>query len=150
MLPSVRRATHLDSKKNSGAVAFTRCEGQILYAVLRDSTGVCGFPTGPVADAETDMQAAGHLICVETGLLPALIDGFCLRWVYPHSDGSGVQREDVFFLAAFHGDLPDRQAGDVQQIHLLPFLQALNLISDESCRRLLGAAHTFLTGGVDG
>ena len=134
-------------EKSSGAVVFTRRNGQILYLIVQEKAGACSFPKGHREENETEMETARREIFEETGLQPQFISGFFQQDEYHLSEKPGTWKQVTYFLAEFGNETPIPQEGEIRQIHLVPYEQALQLFYHENNRRILTAAHTFLTKG---
>lgn len=128
-----------------GAVVFTRREGQPLFVIVREQPGSYSFPKGHMEDDETEIETARREIFEETGLQPVFVEGFYQREEYHLSERPGTWKRVTYFLAEF-GDAPlHAQEGEIRQILLLPYEEALALFPHESSRRILTAAYEFLT-----
>ena len=134
-------------EKSSGAVVFTRRNGQLLYVIVQEKAGACSFPKGHREGNETAMETARREIFEETGLRPQFISGFFQQDEYHLSEKPGTWKQVTYFLAEFGDETPIPQEGEIRQIHLVPYEQALQLFCHENNRRILTAAHAFLTKG---
>lgn len=134
-------------EKSSGAVVFTRRNGQLLYVIVQEKAGACSFPKGHREGNETAMETARREIFEETGLRPQFISGFFQQDEYHLSEKPGTWKQVTYFLAEFGDETPIPQEGEICQIHLVPYEQALQLFCHENNRRILTAAHAFLTKG---
>ena len=134
-------------EKSSGAVVFTRRNGQLLYVIVQEKAGACSFPKGHREGNETAMETARREIFEETGLRPQFISDFFQQDEYHLSEKPGTWKQVTYFLAEFGDETPIPQEGEIHQIHLVPYEQALQLFCHENNRRILTAAHAFLTKG---
>ena len=134
-------------EKSSGAVVFTRRNGQLLYVIVQEKAGACSFPKGHREGNETAMETARREILEETGLRPQFISGFFQQDEYHLSEKPGTWKQVTYFLAEFGDETPIPQEGEIRQIHLVPYEQALQLFCHENNQRILTAAHAFLTKG---
>ena len=134
-------------EKSCGAVVFTRRNEQLLYLIVQEKAGACSFPKGHNEGNETEMETARREIFEETGLRPQFLSGFFQQDEYHLSEKPGTWKQVTYFLAEFGNEVPIPQEGEIRQIHLVPYEQALQLFCHENNRRILTAAHTFLTKG---
>ena len=63
-------------EKSCGAVVFTRINSEIKYLLIRNLTGIYGFPKGHVKQGETEEETALREIFEEVGLSVKLLPGF--------------------------------------------------------------------------
>lgn len=134
-------------EKSCGAIVFTRQNGQILYAVVQERAGTYSFPKGHMEGDETELETARREIFEETGLRPQFVSGFSQRDEYHLSEKPGTWKQVTYFLAEFGEESLVPQEGEIRQICLVPYEQALQLFCHENNRRILTAAHDFLTKG---
>ena len=135
-------------ERSCGAVVFTRQADQILYIVLQEQSGAYSFPKGHMEAGETELATARREILEETGLQPAFLPGFCQQEEYHLAEKPGTWKQVTYFLAESAGESPRPQESEIRRILLLPYEQALPLFRFEGTRRILTAAHAFLTEGA--
>lgn len=128
-----------------GAIVFTRHSGQIRFVIVQEQAGAYSFPKGHMEGDETEQETARREIFEETGLCPAFLPGFYMQDEYDLSEKPGTRKRVTYFLAEFGDEPLVPLHGEIQRIHLLPYEEALALFDHESTRRILSAAHTFLT-----
>lgn len=128
-----------------GAVVFTRRKGEILYVLVEEKSGAFSLPKGHMEGDETEMETARREIFEETGLRPAFVEGFCMQDEYRLSEKPNTSKRVTYFLAEFGDEPLIPRAGEIMSIRLLPCEQALPLFKHENTRRILCAAHAFLT-----
>ena len=134
-------------ERSCGAVVYTLRSGQPLYVILQERPGGYSFPKGHMEGDETELETARREILEETGLQPAFISGFCLKDEYHLSEKPGTWKQVTYFLAEFGDETPIPRQGEIRQLLLLPCEQALGLFQHENTRRILLAAHAFITAG---
>lgn len=133
-------------EKSCGAVVFTREEGVVKYVIIRSPEGFYGYPKGHMESGETEEQTALREIKEETGLDVSLLVGFRTE------DGHALEREGrpdvwkaiVYFLAEYSGQTLRAQEGEVTEILLMTFDEAMAAFQFESSRRILREAHDYL------
>jgi len=130
--------------KSCGAVVFTRKDGQIQYVIVREVSGFCSFPKGHVEAGETEEQTAIREIYEETGLTPTLISGFREVEEYIPAEMPDVKRQVVYFLAKFEDQELQTRPGEIDEVMLLSYEQALESFEYESQKNILKAAKDFL------
>ncbi len=131
-----------------GAVVYTRKNGIPCYVIVREQAGAYSFPKGHMEAGETEMETARREIWEETGLRPVFLDGFLERDEYALAEKPGTRKRVTYFLAEFENQAPTARPGEIREILLLPYEQALNYFDHEGARRILTAAHAFLTGSA--
>ncbi len=137
-------------EESCGAIVFTRRNGQLLYVIVRESTGAFSFPKGHVEQGETEMQTAAREIREETGLQPVFLDGFRETDAYDLSEKPGTRKQVVYFLAEFRQETPVPPPREILEIRLLPCVEAMKCFPHAGSRRVLAAADRFLTNRSDG
>lgn len=129
-----------------GAVVYMRREGQCWFVLVQEQSGAYSFPKGHMEDGETEMETARREIFEETGLRPAFLDGFRETDEYDLSEKPGTRKRVVYFLAECAGEALTPQQGEIRKIVMLPYDEAMRCFDYEGTRRVLAAAHRFLTG----
>lgn len=132
------------SEKSCGAVVFTRMDDEIRYVLIRQRSGMFGFPKGHVEGNETEKETALREIREETGLTPRLIEGFRETEEYVLNSAEGVRKTVVYFLAGFSGQDIVIQPEELSGASLVCCEEAMKLLQFEGKRRILRAAHDFL------
>ena len=132
-------------ERSCGAVAFTRKEGKLLFVIVREMAGAYSFPKGHMEGNETEEETARREILEETGLRPRFLPGFRQQDEYDLAERPGFRKRVTYFLAEFEGGTLTPCPGEIRQILLLPYEQALTYFEHESTRRILSAAYAFLT-----
>ena len=133
-------------EKSCGAVVYT-CKGETIhYVIIRSPEGFYGYPKGHMEAGETEEETALREIREETGLDVKLVDGFRTIDEHPHvrPGKPTVMKRMVYFLAEFSGQTPCAQEGEVTEIKLLSFEEAMGVFQFESSRRILREANKFL------
>lgn len=128
-----------------GAIVFTRRNGQILYVIVQEQGGAYSFPKGHMEGDETEIETARREIFEETGLHPEFLPGFRQQDEYALSEKPGTSKRVTYFLAEFKDESLIPLEGEIRRISLLPYEQALTLFEHKNTRRILTAAHEFLT-----
>jgi len=135
----------MNLEKSCGAVVFTRRNGQILYLIVEEQSGFHSFPKGHMEDGETEIDTARREIFEETGLQPEFLEDFCLQDEYHMAEKPGTRKRVIYFLAEFGTENLVPQESEIRKILLLPYEESLNIFEHENNRRVLMAAHEFLT-----
>lgn len=133
-------------EKSCGAVVFTREGGTVKYVIIRSTEGIYGYPKGHMEPGETEEQTALREIKEETGLDVTLLPGF--RTEDSHAlvrEGRpDVTKHIAYFLAEYTGQALRAQAGEVSEIRLMTFDEAMAAFQFESSRRILQEAAGIL------
>lgn len=132
-------------ERSCGAVVFTRKEGRPLFVIVREMAGAYSFPKGHMEGNETEEETARREIFEETGLLPSFLPGFREQDEYDLAERPGFRKRVTYFLAEFEGGPLTPRPGEIREILLLPYEQAVTYFEHESSRRILSAAYAFLT-----
>lgn len=135
----------MNREYSCGAVVFTMRGGQPLYVLVQEQSGAYSLPKGHMEGDETEIETARREIFEETGLRPGFLSGFRLQEEYHLSEKPGVRKRVTYFLAEFQNEPLIPREGEIRAIRLLPYEQALALFKHENTRRILTAAHEFLT-----
>lgn len=135
----------LNQEKSCGAVVFTRRNGEILFVIVQEASGAYSFPKGHVEGSETEMQTAAREIREETGLFPVFLPGFREADEYDLSEKHGTHKQVVYFLAEYGGEPLIPRQGEIRQILLLPYAEAMQCFQHEGVKRILTAAQAFLS-----
>ena len=130
-------------EKSCGAVVFIRWDKEVRYIVVEQLNGVFGFPKGHVKEGETEEETAEREIYEETGLFVRLIKGFRTETEYPIRDGAAMKKV-VCFLAESLPGLPERQEDEIKSIRIVPFDEAVELVTFEDTKRIFRDANAFL------
>lgn len=128
-----------------GAVVFTRRSGEILYVLVEEQSGAYSLPKGHMEGDETEIETARREIFEETGLRPVFLEGFRMQDEYQLAEKPGTSKRVTYFLAEFGDEALTPREGEIMSIRLLPCEQALPLFRHGTTRRILSAAHAFLT-----
>lgn len=128
-----------------GAVVFTWREGQPLYVLVQEQSGSFSLPKGHMEGDETELETARREIFEETSLKPRFLDGFYMRDEYQLFEKPDTSKRVTYFLAEFGDESLIPREGEIKSIRLLPYGEASGLFKHESTRRILSAAHAFLT-----
>ena len=86
-------------EKSCGAVVFTRINNQIKYLLIRNLTGIYGFPKGHVEQGETEEETALREVFEEVGLAVKLLPGFRSQDEHPIPQKENTIKQIVYFLA---------------------------------------------------
>ena len=130
-------------ERSCGAVVFTREGGEIRYVVVTEKGGAHSFPKGHMEGGETEEETAAREVFEETGLRPRFIPGFRQKDEYPLPAQPGVRKRVVYFLAEYRNQALTPRPGEIREVRVLPFKEALSCFEHESTRRVLRAARAF-------
>ena len=132
-------------QKSCGAVVFTRQDNKILYVIIRQTNGDYGFPKGHTEPGEDEKTTALREIREEVGITAEIRYGFRKETSYPFPNKPRVIKQVVYFLAEYAGQEIACQQSEVSAAYLLPFEQALELLTFRETKNILTEAHTLLT-----
>ena len=127
---------------SAGAITFTVKDDEILYLLIRDFHGNWGFPKGHLEEGESEEEAAVREISEEAGIAIRLDNSFKeeLRYVMPN----GILKISIYFLGEYENQIPVRQAEEVDEIRLLPYDEAMDLLTFDNMKEVLSKAQEYL------
>ena len=133
-------------EKSCGAVVFTRSHNEIQYLIIRNLTGIYGFPKGHVEPGETEEQTALREVFEEVGLSVNLLSGFRSEDKYPIPQKENTTKHVVYFLGEYCNQEFAYQKEELTDALLLNYETAMTLFQLESSKRILTEANDFLLG----
>ena len=133
-------------EKSCGAVVFTRCNKEIQYLLIRNLTGVYGFPKGHVEQGETEEQTALREVFEEVGLSVKLLPSFRCEDEHPIPQKENTIKQIVYFLGEYCNQQFAYQKEELTDALLLDYETAMSLFQFESSKRILTEANDFLLG----
>lgn len=127
---------------SAGAIIYTYINNEINYLVIKDFHGNYGFPKGHIENNETQIEAALREIKEEVGLEVSLDENFIqeLNYVMPN----GKDKRSIYYLAEYKDQTPVKQLEEVDEILLLPYNEALNILTFDNMKEVLIKAHEYL------
>lgn len=127
---------------SAGAITYTVKGDEILYLLIRDFHGNWGFPKGHLEEGESEEEAAVREISEEAGIAIRLDNSFKeeLRYVMPN----GILKISIYFLGEYENQIPVRQAEEVDEIRLLPYDEAMDLLTFDNMKEVLSKAQEYL------
>lgn len=131
-------------EKSCGTVTFTRADGEIKYLLTKTDYGVYGFAKGHVEERESERQTAVRETWEETSVTPKIVGGF--RKTIQYKLKNGNEKTVVFFLGDFGTQHPCHNDGFENMTYaIVPYEEALELLTFDNTKRILKSAHAFLT-----
>ena len=134
-------------ERSCGAVVYTVRDGQRLYLVEHTPSGKYVLPKGHVEAGETEQETALREIKEETGLDVQFLGDF--RAADAHAlvrEGRpDVTKQITYFLAEYKGQAFRPQPGEISQIRLMTFEEALDAFQYESSKRILREAAAYVS-----
>ena len=129
-------------EKSAGAVLYTIIENKINYLISLDFHNNWGFPKGHLENNETEVEAALREIKEEVGIDATIDDKFRKELIYVMPNG--IEKHSVYYLGKFDDQIPKRQIEEVQEIRILSYEQAYELLSFDDSKKLLVQANLYL------
>ena len=131
------------TERSAGAITYTMKDNTILYLLIRDFHGNYGFAKGHLEENESDEEAALREIREECGICVCLDPSFKeeQHYIMPN----GVVKTVVYYLGFYEKQTPVPQPEEVQQILLLPYEEAMQILTFDIMKESLQRAHHFLT-----
>lgn len=133
-------------EKSCGAVVFTRINGEIKYLLIRNLTGIYGFPKGHIEQGETEEQTALREIVEEVGLSVKFLSGFRIEDKFLIPQKENTLKQIVYFLGEYNNQEFTYQKEELTDALLLDYETAMTLFQFESNKKILTEANNFLLG----
>ena len=131
-------------EKSCGAVVFTRMNNEIQYLLIRNLTGIYGFPKGHVEQGETEEQTALREVFEEVGLAVKLVSGFRCEDEHPIPQKENTMKQIVYFLGEYSNQEFTYQIEELTDALLTDYETAMTLFQFDSSKRILTEANNFL------
>lgn len=132
------------TEKSCGTILYTVINKKRLFVIVKTLNSNCyGFPKGHVEDGENEEETALRETLEETSIDAEIIYGFrrSINYTLPN----GLHKTVVYFLAKYNGQTAYISHDyEIQEILILPFEEAYNLLSHNSLKRLLGEANDWI------
>ena len=128
---------------SAGAVLYTIVDNRINYLISLDFHNNWGFPKGHLENNETLTQAALREIKEEVGIDAELDTNFSEELIYTMPNG--IEKHSIYFIGKFINQIPQKQIEEVQDIKILPYEKALELITFDNMKDILIKANSYLT-----
>ena len=133
-------------EKSCGAVVFTRINNEIKYLLIRNLTGIYGFPKGHVEQGETEEQTALREVFEEVGLAVNLLPSFRSEDEHPIPQKENTIKQIVYFLGEYCNQQFTYQKEELTDALLVDYETAMTLFQFDSSKRILTEANNFLLG----
>ena len=131
-------------EKSCGAVVFTRMNNEIKYLLIRNLTGIYGFPKGHVEQGETEEQTALREVFEEVGLAVKLVSGFRCEDEHPIPQKENTMKQIVYFLGEYSNQEFTYQKEELTDALLTDYETAMTLFQFDSSKKILTEANNFL------
>ena len=128
-----------------GAVAYTMKTGEPLYVIVQEMEGAYSFPKGHMEGNETEIETARREVFEEIGLRPVFQEGFRETDEYDLAEKPGTRKRVTYFLADIGEEQPVAKPGEIRNVRLMRFEEALPCFNHEGTQRVLSTAHRILT-----
>ena len=129
-------------EKSAGAVLYTIIDDKIHYLISLDFHNNWGFPKGHLEQGETIVQAALREIKEEVGIDAVLDTDFKEELIYTMPNG--IEKHSIYYVGRYTDQNPIKQLEEVQDINILPYEQAIDLISFDSVKDVLEKANKYI------
>lgn len=132
-------------EKSCGAVVFTRINNEIKYLLIRNLTGIYGFPKGHVEGNEAEEETALREVLEETGVTVNLVPGFRTVDEHPIPQKENTMKQIVYFLGEYCDQEFHFQKEELTDALLVDYETAMSLFQFDNSKRILTAANRFLS-----
>ena len=120
---------------SAGAIVYTILNSKPYYLVICNHEGDWGFPKGHREENESIKETASREIQEETGIKVDLDDSFMRALEYVV----------YYFLASYKDQKPEKQEEEVKEIKLLPYEEALKILSYDDMKEIFKEAHKVIS-----
>ena len=127
---------------SAGAIVYTHIDNELHYLVIKDFHNNYGFPKGHLEQGETVSEAAKREIKEETGIDIKLNPYFIEELRYPLPNGN--DKLSIYFLGYYIDQKPHEQLEEVQEILLLRYEEALDILTFDSMKQILIKANNYI------
>jgi len=142
---------------SAGAIIYTVKNGGILFLLVYSAkNSQWGFPKGHIEKGETEIQAAKREIFEETGISELefagnfkCTDSYRTKGVLPHTLGSIITKNVIYYLCRTQSDFVDRNNGEIEKCGWFDFESAQKVLKYNAQKLMLKKAKDFLQGGKD-
>jgi NADH pyrophosphatase NudC (nudix superfamily) len=117
---------------------------EIQYLLIRNLTGIYGFPKGHVEQGETEEQTALREVFEEVGLAVKLVSGFRSEDEHPIPQKENTMKQIVYFLGEYSNQEFTYQKEELTDALLTDYETAMTLFQFDSSKRILTEANNFL------
>ncbi|MDD3066141.1 MAG: NUDIX domain-containing protein [Endomicrobiaceae bacterium] len=140
---------------SAGAIIYTVKNGDILFLLVYSAKNLqWGFPKGHIEEGETEIQAAKREIFEETGISELefagnfkCTDSYKTKGVLPHTLGSIITKNVIYYLCRAQSDFVDRNNGEIEKCGWFDFESATKVLKYSAQKLMLKKAKDFLQGG---
>ncbi len=125
-----------------GAILYTMDHGKMKFLLIKDFHGNYGFPKGHTEKGETLEETALREIREEVGLKVCLDTSFEeeLNYIMPN----GIAKKSIYYLASYQDQEPVRQEEEVEEIRLVEYEEALELLTFANMKEVLIKAKRYI------
>lgn len=127
---------------SAGAILYTKIDNEIHYLLIKDFHNNWGFPKGHLENDETFKQAAIREIKEEVGIDVNINGTFKTELVYKMPNG--IEKHSLYYIAEFAKQVPNRQLEEVQEIKILKYDDAYDLLTFDNMKQTLKQAHKYI------
>lgn len=127
---------------SAGTILYTIIDNQIYFLLSLDFHSNWGFPKGHLEENETCIQAAIRETKEEVGIDVIIDDKFKEEIIYKLPNGN--EKHAIYFIGKYLNQTPVKQIEEVQDIKILPFEEAFNLLTFDSMKEILLKAKNYL------
>ncbi len=136
-------------EKSAGVVVFRKTKnGEILYLLLKSTSGYLDFPKGNIEKGESDEQTMRREVEEESGLKDiVLVEGFKEKIKYFYRrEGQPINKEVVYFLGETKTENV-KVSWEHVGFEWMSFKEAFERVKFENAKSILKKANEFLAGG---
>jgi len=127
---------------SAGAITYTKINNQNYYLVILDSHGNYGFAKGHIEENETELDAAIREIKEEVNIDIKIDSNF--RYELDYIMPNGINKKSIYYLGYYDDQTPIRQITEVEKILLLPYKQALDILTFDNMKQVLIEAEKYI------
>ena len=128
---------------SAGAIVYTIIDRKPYYLLICSKGDDWGFPKGHLEKDESVKEAALREIKEETGINVDLVTSF--KRTLEYSLPNGNDKIVYYFIGEFKDQEFKKQEDEVKEIRLLPYEEALEILTYDDMKSIFRQAHEVIT-----
>ena len=133
----------MTTEKSCGFIAYKRVKEINYYLLIKAHNGDIGFPKGHMESGESEIETAIRETKEETGIDVRVIEGFKRHAEYLLKKKNAIKHV-IYFLGEIINDKIICQIDEISEAYLLPYSEAIKLVTFDEARSILTDAENFL------
>jgi 8-oxo-dGTP diphosphatase len=144
------KASKLLTRFSAGGLVFKRSGDTVKWLVIRPrGTERWQFPKGGIDKGETGKEAALREVAEEGGVKARIVQKLGNETYFYYLEGKRIFQHVAFYLMEYVEDTTKGiDEKEIDEVRLLPYEEALQVLSFENDRELLKKGQTILKAGL--